>query len=194
LDPGLRQAFMAKLLQPGILMFHSQEKMTVPVKAIPRSLILFLIAFWAFSFSASGQTFEINQQPANQSTNPSPKKGKNSKSSKSSGKASSTSSVGLGWGSSIEVGRMSRAAEDALKKGNYQAAASFAQRAVQAAPQDSRLWFLLGYTSRMAGHYQQSLDAYRRGLQSNPSSADGLSGMAQTYAKAGNTNEAKRIL
>ncbi|HMC31132.1 MAG TPA: tetratricopeptide repeat protein, partial [Candidatus Angelobacter sp.] len=158
------------------------------MKAIPRFFIVFLIAFWALSISAFGQTFEINQEPSNPSANTTAKKGKKT------GKSPSTPSTGLGWGSSIEVGRMSRAAEDALRRGNYQAAASFAQRAVQAAPQDGRLWFLLGYTSRMAGHYQQSLEAYQRGLKSNPSSPDGLSGMAQTYAKAGNAAEAKKIL
>jgi tetratricopeptide (TPR) repeat protein len=89
---------------------------------------------------------------------------------------------------------MARAAEDALRKRNYALAADYAQRAVKAAPQDSRLWFLLGYTSRLAGKYQASLDAYHRGLQSQPSSAEGLSGEAQTYAKLGNTDEAKRLL
>lgn len=162
------------------------QKMTVPLKTF---LCMGLSLFALLPSQAVGQTFEINGQPSStQNGKAIPKARKGEK------QSSSEPSAGLGWGSSIAVGRMSRAAEDALKKGNYAAAAEFAQRGVQAAPQDSRLWFLLGYTSRMAGHYQQSLDAYHRGLQSNPSSADGLSGLAQTYAKAGNVAEAKQIL
>ena len=68
------------------------------------------------------------------------------------------------------------------------------ERAVKAAPQDNKLWFLLGYTSRLAGRYQTSLDAYQHGLQSAPGNADGISGLAQTYARMGRTDEAKRLL
>ncbi len=71
---------------------------------------------------------------------------------------------GMGWGSSIEVGRLARAAEDALRRGNPSAAADYADRAVKAAPQDNKLWFLLGYTSRLAGRYQTSVEAYQHGL------------------------------
>ena len=101
---------------------------------------------------------------------------------------------GIGWGSSIEVGRLARAAEDALRHGNPGAAADYAQRAVKAAPQDGKLWFLLGYTSRLAGRYQTSLDAYQHGLQMSPGNADGMSGLAQTYARMGRTDDAKRLL
>ena len=101
---------------------------------------------------------------------------------------------GIGWGSSIEVGRLARAAEDALRHGNPSAAADYAERAVKAAPQDNKLWFLLGYTSRLAGRYQTSLEAYQHGLQSAPGNADGLSGLAQTYARMGRTDDAKKLL
>jgi tetratricopeptide (TPR) repeat protein len=139
--------------------------------------------------AARAQTFEINGQQQSSTTTASPGQAGKKKS-----KAAQSSSTGIGWGSSIEVGRMARAAEDALKRGNPAAAADYAQRAVQAAPQNADLWFLLGYTSRLAGHYQQSIDAYRRGLAAHPNLPDGLSGLAQTYAKMGNTSEAKRIL
>ncbi len=89
---------------------------------------------------------------------------------------------------------MARAAQQALNRGNNAAAAGYAQRAVQAAPQNAKLWFLLGYTSRLAGRLQPSLDAYKSGLQREPGSLDGLSGMAQTYARMGNISEAKRLL
>jgi predicted Zn-dependent protease len=38
------------------------------------------------------------------------------------------------------------------------------------------------------------LQAYQEGLQKRPGSLDGLSGMAQTYARMGNTDEAKKLL
>ena len=89
---------------------------------------------------------------------------------------------------------MARAAQQALKHNNAAQAASFAQRAVNAAPQDAKLWFLLGYASRLAGQNQASLAAYQHGLKLAPNSVDGLSGMAQTYAKMGQVDQAKRLL
>ena len=100
----------------------------------------------------------------------------------------------MGWGSSIEVGRNARAAEDALRHGNPSAAADFAPRAVKAAPQDAKLWFLLGYTSRLAGRFEQSLEAYDEGLRVHPGELDGLSGKAQTYARMGRIDDAKKLL
>ena len=115
---------------------------------------------------AQAQTFEINGQQAQPSaTSPN---GKQPQGKKSSSSPASTSDNGIGWGSSIEVGRLARAAEDSLRHGNPGQAADYAQRAVTAAPGDNKLWFLLGYTSRMAGRYQQSLDAYQHGLQASP--------------------------
>ncbi len=87
----------------------------------------------------------------------------------------------MGWGASIEVGRNARAAEDELKRGNPTAAAAAAERAVKAAPQNARLWFLLGYASRLAGQYAKSVDAFEQGLKLEHNNLDGLSGLAQTY-------------
>ncbi|PYX89268.1 MAG: hypothetical protein DMG67_15500, partial [Acidobacteria bacterium] len=39
-----------------------------------------------------------------------------------------------------------------------------------------------------------SIDAYNRGLSIMPASPEGLSGMAQTYSRAGNIDEAKSLL
>lgn len=139
---------------------------------------------------AVAQTFEIGGKESSQPSPAAPQK----PGAKRKGTAAQPSSTGIGWGSSIEVGRVARAAEDALRKGNYGAAANFAQRAVNAAPQNGKLWFLLGYTSRLAGRYQPSLDAYQRGLQFEPGSAEGLSGKAQTLARMGKYDEAKRLL
>lgn len=137
----------------------------------------------------AAQTFEV----PGQSESPQKPQAKPSKKGKAAPAAKETSQ-GLGWGSSIEVGRMARAAQEALKHNNPTQAAAFAERAANAAPQDAKLWFLLGYTSRLAGQNQKSLAAYQRGLKAAPNSVDGLSGMAQTYAKMGQIDQAKRLL
>ena len=64
---------------------------------------------------------------------------------------------------------------------NAAAAAAAAERAVKAAPQNARLWFLLGYASRLAGQYAKSVDAFEQGLKLEHNNLDGLSGLAQTY-------------
>lgn len=135
------------------------------------------------------QTFEVSGQSQDHSQST-----RKAGSAKRGGSNSAASSSEIGWGSSIEVGRLARAAEDALSKGRTAEAADFAQRAVKAAPQNSQLWFLLGYASRLAGRYAQSVDAYNHGLAAKPSSIEGLSGLAQTYAKMGKNDEAKKLL
>jgi len=100
----------------------------------------------------------------------------------------------MGWGSSIEVARQARAAQQALDKGDFERAANFAERAAKAAPQNADFWFLLGYAARLAGRYPTSIDAYNHGLQARPSSIPGLSGLAQTYAKMGRNEEAKALV
>jgi len=100
----------------------------------------------------------------------------------------------LGWGSNIQTARLARAAETALKAGQYAAAVEYAQRAADSSPNDPQLWFLLGYAARLARKSQLSLDAYDRGLRLNPSSLDGLSGLAQTYAMTGKLDEAQKLL
>ena len=100
----------------------------------------------------------------------------------------------LGWGSNIQNARLARAAEEALKSGHYAVAVDYAQRAADGAPNDPQVWFLLGYAARLARKTQLSLDAYNHGLRLNPSSLDGLSGLAQTYSLLGNLDDAKRLL
>jgi tetratricopeptide (TPR) repeat protein len=100
----------------------------------------------------------------------------------------------LGWGSNIENARLARAAEQALKSGNYSGAVDYAQRATHGAPGDPHLWFLLGYAARLARKSQLSVDAYNHGLHLDPSSLDGLSGLAQTYNMMGRREEAQRLL
>ncbi len=101
---------------------------------------------------------------------------------------------GMGWGSSIEVAREARAAQAALQKNDYRSAVFHADHAAKAAPQNPDLWFLLAYAARLAGQNSVSVDAYQRGLQERPSSIEGLSGLAQTYARMGRSSEAQEIL
>ena len=110
-----------------------------------------------------------------------------------SGQASSPNKS-LGWGSNIQNARLAGAAELALKDGKYAIAVDYAQRAVQATPNEAQLWFLLGYAARLNGKLQLSADAYSRGLRLTPSALDGLSGLAQTYSTMGQTAEAERLL
>ena len=151
--------------------------------------------FWQFSCCvllasiALGQTFEINGQSTTTPNTP-----KKSRTQKKGTAAPANSDTGMGWGNSIEVARQARAAQQALDKGNYRAAADFAERAAKAAPQNPDFWFLLGYSARLAGRYPTSLDAYNRGLQLRPSSIQGLSGLAQTYARMGQNDKAKEVV
>ncbi len=98
------------------------------------------------------------------------------------------------WGSGIDVARQARAAQDALTRHDYSAAVSYAEQAAKSAPQNSEIWFLLGYTARLAERYPLSIDSYNRGLKLQPNSVRGLAGLAQTYAKMGRDQEAEQLL
>lgn len=137
---------------------------------------------------AFAQDFEINR-PNNSVAGP-----EKSNKARPNKPTAPSSSQGLGWGSSIDVARQARAAQDALNRGDYAAATTYAQQAAKSAPQNTQLWFLLGYAARLASRYQVSLDAYQEGLRREPNSTAGLSGLAQTYAKMGRTDEAVRLL
>jgi tetratricopeptide (TPR) repeat protein len=100
----------------------------------------------------------------------------------------------LGWGSNIENARLARAAELALQHGDHAQAFDYARRAAEAAPTNPQLWFLLGYAARLDGKFQVSADAYSRGLRLSPSSAEGTSGLAQTYSEMGRSEDAERLL
>ena len=104
------------------------------------------------------------------------------------------SASGMGWGSGIGVAREARAAQMALQHGNPKEAVVHAQHAVDAAPQNSDLWFTLAYAARLSGEYSKAVDAYQRGLALKPASVQGLSGLAQTYALMGKSAEAQQTL
>lgn len=100
----------------------------------------------------------------------------------------------LGWGSNIQNARLARGAQLALAKGDYAQALDYAQRAAQSSPGDPQLWFLLGYAARLNSRFAVAIDAYKRGLHLNPSSLEGLSGLAQTYGQMGRINDAEALL
>lgn len=136
--------------------------------------------FFLFAGSGLSQTYQVGSDA-------SVKPGSQTDQTQSSGQQ-------LGWGSNIQNARLARAAELALQRGDHALALDYAQRAAQAAPSDPQLWFLLGYAARLDAKYGPSADAYQRGLRLNPSSLDGLSGLAQTYALMGRSDEAERLL
>jgi tetratricopeptide (TPR) repeat protein len=144
----------------------------------------------AFACSLRAQTYKVG---SSSSEAPQVKTGQTS-SAQTSSAQSPSANKSLGWGSNIENARLARAAESALKDGNYAMAVDYAQRAAKAAPNDAQLWFLLGYAARLARKSQLSADSYSRGLRVNPSSLDGISGLAQTYGVMGRTEEAVRLL
>ncbi len=100
----------------------------------------------------------------------------------------------LGWGSNIQNARLARAAELALKRGDYPTAENYADRAARSAPNDPQLWFLLGYVARLNRNYSLSASAFEHGLRLQPSSVQGISGLAQTYSDMGRTAEAEKLL
>jgi tetratricopeptide (TPR) repeat protein len=150
-----------------------------------RCLVRFAVVVAAATCIA--QTFDVNGQTSSSSSTASTPGQK-----KRAGQNSSD--TGMGWGSSIEVAREARAAQAALEHGDVREATAHAQRAVNAAPQNADLWFTLAYAARLSGQYSLSVDAYRRGLELKPSSMQGLSGLAQTYARMGRSAEAQQIL
>jgi len=134
---------------------------------------------------SAAQTFEVGGQSDSSTQN---------KQSKSKTGNQQQSTQDFSWGSGIDVARQARAADDALKRGDYAAGISYAQQAAKSAPQNPDLWFLLGYAARLGERYQLSVDSYNRGLQLRPNSANGLAGLAQTYVKMGRDREAEQLL
>jgi tetratricopeptide (TPR) repeat protein len=141
------------------------------------------LAILIVATASAAQTFDVNGQTS--TTSPPSKK---------RATQPANNETGMGWGNSIEVAREARAAQTALQHRDATAAIAHAQRAVNAAPQNADLWFTLAYAARLSGKNSLSLDAYRRGLALKPSSVEGLSGLAQTYARMGRTAEAQRTL
>ena len=143
-----------------------------------------LVMVLALGGRGMSQTFDVS---GSNSSNPKPQK-------QAQAQEPGQSANGFSWGSGIEVARQAHAADDALNRHDYAAAVSFAQQAAKSAPQDSELWFLLGYCARLNENYPLSVESYNRGLKLKPNSVRGLAGMAQTYAKMGRDKDAQQLL
>ena len=133
-----------------------------------------IVAVLALAVSAAGQTYDLGS-------------GKQTDQQNSGG-------TDFSWGAGIEVARQARAADEALTKNDFAAAVAHAQQAVNSAPQNAELWFLLGYAARLNSQYPLSVDAYNRGLKRKPNSVRGLAGLAQTYVHMGRDQEAQELL
>ncbi|MEO8726820.1 MAG: tetratricopeptide repeat protein [Acidobacteriaceae bacterium] len=144
-----------------------------------KQIFRFLLFTSCFTVAANAQTFNVG------GSSNAPKKGK------SEAPAQAGPS---GFGTSIGVARLARGANDALKHGNPVLAATYAKQATEAAPGNPQLWFLYGYSARLASKLNESEQAYLRGLKLQPGAPDGLSGLAQTYDKMGRVEDAKRLL
>src|SRR3989442_12369162 len=121
---------------------------------MPRQrLHLAVVCLLLLNLTLLAQTFEISPG-GSAPTAPGKKK------SKAAPNQSAPAENGIGWGSGIEVARQARAAQQALQKNDYAAAVNYATRAAKAAPQKPPLWFLPGYSARMAGPFQILLCAY----------------------------------
>src|SRR5215470_3172213 len=158
------------------VLFHSACK--------PRQYVC-LAAFLLLCGVLCAQTFEVGAPSDNQPSHPRQR---------SQQRQTPSSDSSMGWGSSIGVAREARAAREALQRNDSRSAAAHAAKAANSAPQNPDLWFLYAYAARLAGDYAASVDAYNRGLQARPSSIEGLSGLAQTYARMGRSKEAEETL
>ena len=152
----------------------------------PRFLqIALLCVSVGFTCAAGAQVYQVGQD--NSAKSPQAK-------STHSPSAPAQESQSLGWGSNIQNARLARAAQLAIQHGDKAQAVDYAQRAAESAPNDPQLWFLLGYAARLDARYQQSLDAYNRGLRLAPGSLDGQSGVAQDLSLMGRTAQAEQVL
>lgn len=151
---------------------------------VRKNIFIALLFLLTGSALLCAQTFEVNQ--GSSSNQPAKRR--------SAQKSEEQNQNGIGWGSGIEVARQARAVQQALDKGDYRAAIASANRAANAAPQNANLWFLVGYAARLGGDYKLSLEGYQKGLERQPSSIQGLSGEAQTYAKMGQEAKAQELL
>jgi tetratricopeptide (TPR) repeat protein len=142
--------------------------------------LLLLSVCGAMTCAAGAQTYQLGQE--------------NSKSPQAATDKTQPANQQLGWGSNIQNARLARAAQLALQHGDHAQAYDYAQRAALAAPNDPQLWFLLGYAARLDSKFQQSADAYNRGLHLSPNAPDGLSGLAQTDIQLDRTADAERLL
>ena len=81
-------------------------------------------------------------------------------------------------------------ARDLEKAGNYDQAISMLQEATTTDPSKDLLWAYLGDAYRGAKKYPEAAEAYQKALAINPNSGAYHNGLADAYAKSGQTDKA----
>jgi tetratricopeptide (TPR) repeat protein len=79
---------------------------------------------------------------------------------------------------------------DLEKAGDYEKAISILQEVTAAEPNKDLLWAYLGDANRGAKKYPEAIEAYQHALQINPNSGAYHNGLADAYAKSGQTDKA----
>jgi Tfp pilus assembly protein PilF len=79
---------------------------------------------------------------------------------------------------------------DLEKAGNYDQAISILQEVTAAEPTKDLLWAYLGDADRGAKKYPEAIEAYQKALAINPNSGAYHNGLADAYAKSGQTDKA----
>ena len=74
--------------------------------------------------------------------------------------------------------------------GNYDQAITLLQQTTQAEPTQDLLWAYLGDAQRGAKKYTDAIDSYQKALAIKPNTGSYLSGLADAYAKSGQTDKA----
>ena len=74
--------------------------------------------------------------------------------------------------------------------GNYDQAITLLQQTTQAEPKQDLLWAYLGDAQRGAKKYTDAIDSYQKALAIKPNTGPYLSGLADAYAKSGQTDKA----
>ena len=74
--------------------------------------------------------------------------------------------------------------------GNYDQAITLLQQTTQAEPSQDLLWAYLGDAQRGAKKYTDAIDSYQKALAIKPTSGTYHSGLADAYAKSGQTDKA----
>ena len=172
--------------QTGILNLFSSVAISVPTQRFKDGLVLLNLFFLPCLIALVISTPVRAQVYAVQPNTPSKPQARTGQ--------TTTDGQSLGFGSNLQTARLARAAQLAIERGDHAVAVDYAQQAAQADSSDPQLWFLLGYAARLDAKFSLSESAYQRGLRLDPSAADGLSGLAQTYSVVGRTPEAERLL
>src|SRR6185437_2215459 len=167
-----------RLLQPWGL-FPKTPKMIERFASLKIACVAWALAGTACAVNA--QTYQIG---------PDASKSPQAKQNQPAKKQQKQQGSSLGWGTNIQNARIARAAVMALQKGQKAQALDLARKAVKSAPNDPKLWFLLGYAARLNNRLPESEDAYHHGLSLDPNSLDGTSGLAQDLSISGRTGEA----